>query len=75
MSLYSLLYILGNILWTLYLSHPFLSSILTLHYYFLILLVTVIPAGMLVKLELSARLGSYIRFEILDTILLLSLWS
>ncbi len=74
MGPYSLLYILDNILWTPYPSHPSLSSILIFHYYyFLILLMTVILVDTSIILELFAQLKFHIHLEILDTILLFGL--
>ncbi len=73
MDSHSLLYILGSTLWTPCPSHLFLSPNLTLHYYFLILLMIVILAGMIVRLEPFVQLEFHIYFEILDTILQLGL--
>src|SRR6266542_2390210 len=63
---HSLLYALGSTLWILHHNHPFLSSILTFHYHFLILPVTVILVGMIVMLGPLVEVGFHTRLEILN---------
>ena len=73
MDSHSLLYALSNIPWILRPNHLFSSSILTLHYHFPILLVTVILVGILVILDPLVGVRFHTRLRILNTTLQLAL--